>query len=1072
MLSRLNIRPTEQRLVILLMIHSFFVGVPRIFAATTANTLFLNTYGAGLLPLIYIASAVLNPLIGLIFAQIGRRMSFHRFLLMNLILQLISLIIFRVLFGLTDNRASIFAFSMWFEVLWVLSSLQFWGLAGRLFDLRQGKRLFALIGSGEVIAFMVIGLAGGTIINIFGVENLLIFAILGVIGSLYMAHYIMTHYANALQQFESAGGTRRVSHGFYRNSYVLLIIGLAAAAYMAFFFVDNVFYTQVELQFDNQEAIARFLIGFAAVSGLVNLIVRVVFSERLINRFGVQGGLLALPLLLFVGAVGVTGSGIFGLSIVFAFAAFTKLTDQVMRYSIHRSSLLILYQPLPQRDQVRAQSLVESIVEPITGGITGVLLLVLVNALMFDTIGLYALLLAVLGLWLGIVFIISQSYREMVLNALRKRRIDGHTLSFQDASSMMILVEKLDSPYPAEVIYAVNMLDTMNHPDIEALLIRLLQYRDRRVRRDVLERIERRRMTQALTAVEILAHKESDIPTRAQAVRTLAGLSNDEAFNEMLEFLESPRSDIQLAAMTGLLRYGGIEGVLNAGNRLLKMIASPAEGDRIMAAHVLGEVGMRNFYRPLLTLLHDPEPEVRTAALMAAGKLRNPALWQLCIDNLRLSKTRTAAVVALSNADEAIIPDFAAAFEDDMISPRTLMEIIRIAGRIKGEKMQAFLISQSLHPNLNVRLEVLKALAISKYTTYDQAVIDKAVQAEVENAAWTMNTLQEVKGIGAELLRGALQKEFEQTIERIFYWLSFIYPDAMRIKANLDQRAYALEAIDQMLHKDLKPLIMPLLDDLSDEERLQQLSVYYPQRKISAAERIRQILKQQRRWFDPWLRATAVYTATKLEMEQDIIPLVNDPDPLVAETALWALKQLSPDLYRAAIIGITAQQSGARTSQILKTTMAILAREEKGGRPMLLTIEKVIILKGVNIFAETPEEFLAEIAFRLTEVEVDPGEVIIQQGEAANCMYIIVEGEIKVHNGDQTIATMTDRDFFGELALLDDEPRSATITAIVNTHLLRLSREDFHEIIHDYPEIARGIMRVLSARLRRLLEEK
>ena len=138
---------------------------------------------------------------------------------------------------------------------------------------------------------------------------------------------------------------------------------------------------------------------------------------------------------------------------------------------------------------------------------------------------------------------------------------------------------------------------------------------------------------------------------------------------------------------------------------------------------------------------------------------------------------------------------------------------------------------------------------------------------------------------------------------------------------------------------------------------------------------------------------------------------------------------------------------------------------------MLLTIEKVLILKGVAIFAETAEELLADIAYALATLDFDTDQLIVEKDDPAHCMYIIVDGRVKVHDKEQQIAELGSRDFFGELALLDDGLRVASVTTLEPTRLLRLERNDFHEILRNYPEVAQGIMRVLSQRLRGVISQ-
>jgi CRP-like cAMP-binding protein len=81
-------------------------------------------------------------------------------------------------------------------------------------------------------------------------------------------------------------------------------------------------------------------------------------------------------------------------------------------------------------------------------------------------------------------------------------------------------------------------------------------------------------------------------------------------------------------------------------------------------------------------------------------------------------------------------------------------------------------------------------------------------------------------------------------------------------------------------------------------------------------------------------------------------------------------------------------------------------------------------------------------------------------------MYLIVEGEVRVHDGDYTLNHLHSRDGFGEMALLDPEPRVASVTTVRDTRLLRLDQEPFYELMDEHNEVARGVIRVLSRHLR------
>ncbi len=131
-----------------------------------------------------------------------------------------------------------------------------------------------------------------------------------------------------------------------------------------------------------------------------------------------------------------------------------------------------------------------------------------------------------------------------------------------------------------------------------------------------------------------------------------------------------------------------------------------------------------------------------------------------------------------------------------------------------------------------------------------------------------------------------------------------------------------------------------------------------------------------------------------------------------------------------------------------------------------LHVDKINILQSVSIFSTTPRHILAEVADKLEEVEVLSGATIFEKGDPGTSMYIVVDGSVWVHDGDMSINYLHTRDVFGEMAALDPVPRSASVTAVEDTHLFRLEQDELHEIMMRSPEIADGIIRVLCEHLR------
>lgn len=133
---------------------------------------------------------------------------------------------------------------------------------------------------------------------------------------------------------------------------------------------------------------------------------------------------------------------------------------------------------------------------------------------------------------------------------------------------------------------------------------------------------------------------------------------------------------------------------------------------------------------------------------------------------------------------------------------------------------------------------------------------------------------------------------------------------------------------------------------------------------------------------------------------------------------------------------------------------------------MHTTLEKVLLLKSAKVFAEVEAEDLAPMAHAAEEQSFAAGETILEEGELGDVLYLLVDGRVTVRRGGVTLATLGPGETFGEMAVLDAEPRSATVVAEVDTTCLAIASEDFYDVLREQVEIAEGVIRMLTHRLR------
>ena len=123
------------------------------------------------------------------------------------------------------------------------------------------------------------------------------------------------------------------------------------------------------------------------------------------------------------------------------------------------------------------------------------------------------------------------------------------------------------------------------------------------------------------------------------------------------------------------------------------------------------------------------------------------------------------------------------------------------------------------------------------------------------------------------------------------------------------------------------------------------------------------------------------------------------------------------------------------------------------------------------MFSQTPDDVLADIADLLVEVFIGAGERIITQGEQGDSLFVIVDGRVRVHDNERLLSYLGEREVFGEMALLDPEPRMASVTALEPSRLFRLDQAAFYQLVAERPEVSIGIIHVLTGRLRSLTRD-
>lgn len=956
----------------------FAVTLGFVLVQSMAFGLFLAEYGSRGLPYSYISIAVFASLLAAAYIRLGGQVSFAKLLTINLgFLGSVSLLIWLAL-NSPIHRAVIFILPLWFQIVVNFGILAVWSLAGSLFDMRQAKRLFPLLASGRWVASIATGLFIPVLVKTIGAVHLLVPAALSFAAAILLLRVITRAYikpqpaAAAAPRPTPRGRADGGSSGLLKDRYVLLIFGYTVIWWVAFNFVDNIFFDRAFAQYPDANQMTAAMGRLVSLIGIVALIASTFINGRLISRFGLRAGLLGMPaaLILIVGLLGISGSLGASLSTVFTLAALAWLIEIAFGFSLSLSANAIVYQSLPDTLRPRVQATAEAVVQPLAVGLAGITLLALTSGLNFTYAGLAYVYVGLGAVWVFFILLLSRNYVGALTRVITKRRLGDDALVLADPASTALLQGQLHGKYAGSVIYALERLEMLDEGLAAAQLPGLLRHEAPEVRREAFTRIERMKLTGALSAVREQYRLESVPAVKEAALRALGAMGDGST--ELAQALDASDPRLLRAALTGLLKYRGDP---SAARKLEDLLASASKDDRSLAIEVLADVDFPGRAAQLLRLCDAPESS------RLAGR-------------------------ALAAAGMQALPEIEAAFCDPGAPPQRLSALTDALGRIGGEEAQRILTSRLSTSDAGLRAQILGALDRTGYRTKDAALIERLVRAEAAEAARLSAAQADLAEAAADgMLEGALRQSLAQTRSRILLLLSFFLDSGSIRKAREalnagagSRTSYALEILDAQLPAAWKSLVMPVLEDLPPEERSRRLSIQFPQAKRTAAERLDEIAGDASLPY--WLRACAAHSATS------------------------------------------------------------------GDDAMLSTVEKVLILKSVGIFSQTPDNVLADVAGLLEQVDLPAGETVFHQGQPGDSMYIILDGRVRVHDGERVINYLGEREIFGEMALLDPEPRSASVTAEDATRLFRLDQEPFYALMEERPEVAVGIIHVLSGHLR------
>ncbi len=443
-----------------MVLHSVALGVSKVTVIAAGNTLFVSTFGAAAFPFLYMASAVMMPLLVLGLGQVGKRLPFARYLAVVLGLTLALTVGLRLALAATGGRWLIVAIALLVEIVYVLGGIAFWGLTARLFDVREAKRLTGLVSAGEVLAFAAGGLLIPYVVSRVGTANLLLLTAAALAVSLAALAAVTRGFPERLgdaaqeRQANASDDDRPAAGTPAEGSYLRLIYTVSTFLIFAYYFADNLFYERLEARFDDPDQTAAFIGTLLGAASLFTFGARMI-AGRLMVKLGLTFGLMVEPVLLAAATLALVAAGTFGGGhmIIFWIVMVIKMLERITLDGFGRGAGMVMLQPLPAAERGRVHAFRTGVVEAIGGGVAGALLWLLLGHLGLSAVPVGAVLLLLMLGWIGVNFLARSAYLEALTAALSKRVLGGGELNI-DRGSLELIAGKLAGDHAGEVLYA------------------------------------------------------------------------------------------------------------------------------------------------------------------------------------------------------------------------------------------------------------------------------------------------------------------------------------------------------------------------------------------------------------------------------------------------------------------------------------------------------------------------------------------------------------------------------------------------------------------------------------------
>ncbi len=725
----LNIKTSESGEVFDLMFIQLFLGIATSFLTIVSYTLFLDAYPIDQLPEAYLFIAGALVVINIFYEKIEHRFSPVRMLRIISITAIVTIIMFWMGMLVSNSQWIIFILIVWGTILYMLTGYAFWGLASLLFNVRQSKRVFSIVGAGDVPAKLIGYISVALLVHLVSLENLLWFSV----AAFGIAIFLVNRF---VKKYEAKIKGLKISHHFheqhlpekkndiivfiFKSRLIFFISLFSLASYIIFTLVDFTFLAEVKAKFSNITQLANFIATFFGVGRLLSLILKISITSRVIAKLGLITSLFITPVVLLISCTVFFSPEGDAYNSLYMFGMMALFTE-VLRSTIQEPIFFILFQPLKEHLRLKGHMIAKGYMLPpaliIVGA--GLLFLFSTGALLTILTTVEVLIITIL-IWCVIILFIRKSYISTLHSSIKKGLFNSDEIYVPDNETNNILLSKIEGGGSIEVIYALELLEKGKYKNINNLLEQKLLSTNNDIKKYAIGRIENLGITSAKRKLYELLEHDTNNEVKYAAFDALSKL-DDSFTGRYIEQLITLEPHYKKVIITQILIRRQFNELIKAGNELNNLIKSENPNERSYALDIIIELTSIKFEAALTSLLHDNNIDVRKKAMMTVAKLKMQQFVPLLISSLSIKTDQYPVYKALIQYGDDLFD--AEKYQFAALKLNTL-HFIKIAAKIKGPHSSKFLIRQ-LTDESQDRDKIINALWEKKYEPVLPAEINK-----------------------------------------------------------------------------------------------------------------------------------------------------------------------------------------------------------------------------------------------------------------------------------------------------------------------------------------------------------